>query len=505
VELQNSFGTTTAAEIVPTLDTTAGDTITVSASYIDLSTTRDISVTDISVESLQIEPANSAVITGETQAVSLIITLSDGTVIDNPARAITSELDDETAFTVGSINVAGQQQLVSTETTGSAEFTATFCARLDGDDASANTLRKTATMQATHYAGDDAELKILQNFNGLGAETVDENIDYRLPTDTSFGIAGQLIFPNGVTRQLSAGSVTWTASDTEGECNDDNACAATIDGLGNISNSTAGTVVIDGSFNTLDDVALSVTDKMTLNIVDINYQTPSFELRDESRATIDTSTDPAVSLTNNTVRVLRFIALLVDDKGTADTGDDETYELPVNPNFVLDDASNADLLTASGSILSASSEGSISSATINISSDLLPGSTEAGFSNNIPSFTLEVHQLEPGNIMIDADGDLNEPRETTATMTVGETLQLQSFLPFAGKDSVLQTGVTNWVVNNTDSEFVNVQNLTSDGLVTALAAGTATVTAKHQFVTANGDTHDSEAEIVITVNAAPAP
>jgi hypothetical protein len=504
IELKNSFDLTTAAEIIPTVDTAEGDKIVVKASYLDLTTRRTITVNKVTVDSLQIEPPRVALIKGETQAISLLLTLSDGSLVSNPARAITAELDDETAFSLGSINFAGQQQLITNETTtGTANLTATFCARLDGDDPSANSANKTVSLAATNYNGNetDLDLEIIENFDGLGATPIDSGTIYRLPTDTKISIGTQLRFPNNVTRPLSLGLPSWSAEDGDGPCNDNNSCAATIDGVGSISSESAGQVTIDATYTTPDGTDLTAETPLVLNVAEIEYRTPSYELRDESNAAIDTNQLPAVSLTNGTARILRFVALLVDDKGTADTGDDEDYEIPVNPDFFLNNTNDADLLTVAGSILSAASEGSNNSITVNINTSQLPGASTADFSGDFSSFNVEVHQLAPLAIQIDADGNY-ATAEAAASVTVGNTLQLNSVLPFTGKDSVLQTGVTTWSVAEDDNEVASINNLSSDGLVTALSEGDAVITAKHSFTTADGTEYDSSATITITVTAA---
>ena len=504
VELQNSAGQTTAVEIIPTTATSVGDSIVVKAEYLELSAIQTITVNDITINSLQVEPAKTALITGETQAVSVLLTLSDGTVIQNPLRALDVSLSDETAFTLNGTNAGGQQLVATTETTGTANLNVEFCARLDGDNAAANTIKRTASATADHFTGSQATLEITEDFNSDGVEAVNSSTTYRLPTDSASVIGARLRFPNGVTRALAASTVTWTATDSEGECNDTNPCPATINAVATTTNTSRGQSTITASFTTADEQELTQDTALVLDIATVNYQTPAFELRNESNQVIDTSQSPALSLTSGTARVLRFIAKLVDDLGTADTQDDVTYELPVNPGFTLADENDNTFITPSSNTLSGTGTESNSNVIINITSTGLPGASENGFTNNIESFGVELHQIAPSDIIIDSDGDLNTAESgTTINLTEGNTLQLNSVLPFAGEDSVLRNGATVWSVDDAGSSVVAVGNLTNAGFITTLGTGTAVITATHTFTDASETVHLSSASITVQVNAAP--
>lgn len=502
-ELKNDNGFTTAVEILPTVTTTSGDEIIVTAKYLGLVTNRSISVNDTNIESLQLEPAVAAIITGQTQAVSALLVLSDGTVVQNPVRAIDAEIDATTAFTLlEDTNSAGQQQLQTTDTTGTTNLTVTFCSRLDGENASANSARKTAMMTASHYSGSDALLQITENFDGRGISAADGASTYRLPTDSSVAIGGQLKFPNNVVIPLSASSLEWTASDTEGPCNEVNDCPATIDELGTISIASRGAVSINASFTTVDDIELLAAQPLDLTIADVNYQDPAFSLRDESNLPIDTTVSPALSMAFNTGRILSFVALLVDDLGNADMNDDVNYELPVNPGFALADDTDATFLTAANGTIAAVGDEANSNVLINVTSTGLPGAAEVGFSNNIEQFGAELHLLAPSDIFIDSDDNLTTSETGTAiSLNVGDTIQLNSVLPFMGEDPVLRNGATAWSTD--DTSIAAVGALSNPGLVTALSEGTVVIKAAHNYTDASDTDYLSTATITVNVTTAP--
>lgn len=493
-ELKNGLDLTTAVEVLPD-GASAGDTITVTADYLSLSTSKTITVNSNAIQSMQLEPAVLALITGESQIINTVLTLDDGSTVLNPVRGLSFSVPDaDAAFTANGFNGSGQAILSTTTTVSNGSPASATEASMNfscnRDAANTNSVAiKTAKAHATHYAADssDITLEISSNFYGSGTAAANANAN-PLPTDVLRTANAVLKFNGSSASRVvtTSGFTTWSASNTAfTDCNDSNSsCSATVAaGFIKTDASTTGLTNISASYQIDENTTITAQNPLIINVSALKYDSPAFVMKDESGNTIDTTATPAVDMASNTGRILQFIAQLLDENNN-----DTPFEFPVAVSFTVDSA-DEDKIIASASTLAALGE-TAASVTVTVDSSNIAGS----FTNNIPSFVANVHIDAPTGIFIDSNNDGAE--DSTANIADNETRQLRSFLAFAGKNAVLRTGATVW--STSDNSAAVVGNTTNTGLVTVLdSSKPVTITGTHTFTDHTGTTSTQTASITI--------
>lgn len=269
IELKNSLDFTTAVDIVPA-SASPGDIITVTATYLGLSTSKDITVNSTTINSFQLEPSVIALISGETQTISSVLSLSDGSRVLNPVRGLTFSVPDgDTAFTAVGFNSSGQAILETTDTASSGspiqatQASVSFsCNRDDGSNPIA-----TATASAINYAtnSSDISLEISSNFDGKG-DTAADATARQLPNDTLVRASSSLKFASSnISRPIT--NATWTASNGT-DCTVAGAnCSATVSsGFITTDDTTTGETEISASYQIDDNNTVSTTTPLKINV-----------------------------------------------------------------------------------------------------------------------------------------------------------------------------------------------------------------------------------------------
>lgn len=481
-ELKNNSGFVTSAELVPTITATAGDTVTVKATYLSLVAEQTFTYDTVTIDSFQLEPPRVALIAGESQNINPVLTLSDGTRLTGVARALDFELDDENEFTLGALTNGGQQILNTTTNIGTSTLTATYCKRTTGAE-------RVATVNGTNHAGSDATLEIRSNFNGNGPKAADATaVD--LPNGVGTTVSAHLKLPNNFERNVTLSAV-WSSSDTNNtDCAATGAtCSARVTPLGGaVTTDTVltGETSITATIETADGVTVNADNPLKLNISPINYQNPPFKLKDEANQDIAiNNAGPTISMASGTGRILKFVAQLTN-------GSNAAYEQVVNAVF---SSADSDKIITNNTTLAATGSVADDNIVITVDTSNVPGSQDnpVAFTNNIPSFQAEVHLDAPTGLIIDANSD--NLADATFAAAVGDKAQLRSLLQFA-KGDIVRTGATAW--SSSDNTAVAVTNINNAGEITILTAAQTVITAKHKFVADDGT--ESFQTSTITIN-----
>jgi|GEM_PF-3539542 len=477
-ELKNNAGFTTAAELVPTANAAPGDKVVVRATYLSLEAEQEFTYNDVTIDSFQVEPVRVALIAGESQNLSPVLTLSDGSRVTGLARALEFTLDDEDEFTLGGFTSTGQQILNTTSTNGNSVATATYCGRTTGKE-------RSDTIELVNHTGNDATLEIRSNFDGSGLTAAGDNA-VELSNGVSATVSAHLLLPNDVERNVTL-LATWSSSDSDdADCTAETAsCSARNSLAGAIftDESNTGETNISASYETTDGVTIDAAKPLKLNISPIQYQTPAFVLKDEANQPIDTSVSgPVVSMASGTGRILKFVAQLENASNVA-------YEQVVNAIFV---SADDEKIISNNTTLAATGDVADDNVQITVNTDSVPGAQSGAFTNNIPSFQAEVHLDNPTGLVIDADSD--NAGDSALTAAIGDKIQLRAILQFA-KGDIVRTGATTWSSSNPDA--VVVTNVANSGQITVLTTDQTIITAKHLFTAQDGTETFNTATITI--------
>ena len=533
IPLTNNAGFTTAAELVPTSGASPGDKITVKATYLSLEATQEFTVSNVEIDGFSIEPAQVTLISGESQNISPVITLSDGTRLTGIARAITYTLTDNNAspaFELGGLDSLTGGEILNSleERSGSATITARFCDDQDGDDENDRSdinPPNPVTISSSSYFGDDPAIKLelRTNFDGNGRVAPTPNNPVKLPSGIRTTVSAHLVFPNNAERNVTLTSQL-SASNSDGDCNDATiTCDVNTDGLNGTIETSSTTptnklTFVAATHTTSDGNSLNTDpdNPLSIDVIPTAYNTPAFILRDEANHALDLSANSEFRVTTGAAPLLfNLFARMLDE--TEDPA--EPYELAVGAQFTSPDPDS--IVTAGTALIGVGAAETTEPLTIDLEINVAPG-TEDDYADKQPieSISASLDRNAPGELIIDVSNDptRNPEHDDSLTLTEGDSQQLRAFREYSGAyvlltDKLLATPegtrfiaqAPTWTSSN--PEVASVSNVTNNGLITAISAGTATITAKHQFRTfANDNISEDELatesrQISITVNA----